>query len=65
VVLHRQAHLLELINAGTTPRRFTGGLNRGQQECHQDAYDGNDHQEFHQSKTTTEARREPNASLLR
>jgi hypothetical protein len=40
------AELLEVIRALQPPGRFPSRLNRGQQEGHENADDGNDHQQF-------------------
>jgi hypothetical protein len=42
--MHRQPDLADLIGALRSPRRFTGGLHRWQEQRDKDANDGNDHQ---------------------
>jgi hypothetical protein len=59
-VVNRDADLMEIIRAATTPRRFAGGLNRRQQERDEHSNDGNYHQQFNQRKagaSATNARR--------
>ena len=48
IVVHRQRHLLQIVEALHPPGRFAGRLHRRQEQCHQHADDGNDHQQLHQ-----------------
>jgi len=47
-----QTDLLEVIGALYPPRRFPGRLHGRQEQPHQDADDGNHHQQLDQGKTT-------------
>jgi hypothetical protein len=44
--------LANIVAARHSSGRFAGGLNRRQKQTHQDADDGNHHQQFHQRETT-------------
>jgi hypothetical protein len=46
-----QRQLLEIVLALTAARRFAGGLNRGQEQRHQDADDGDHHQQLDERET--------------
>src|SRR6202043_271804 len=44
VGVHRQAHLPQVVEAGGAGRRFTYFLHRGDQQCHENRDDRDDHQ---------------------
>ena len=46
-VVKGKANLLEIVRALDAAGRFPRCLNRWQQQCHQDANNGNDNEEFH------------------
>jgi hypothetical protein len=46
-----QANLLEMIGTLRPPRRFTGCLNRRQQQGNENPNDGDHHQKFDERKT--------------
>ena len=48
VVVDSQTNLLEIIATAHSPRGFAGGLNRGQQQPHEYANDGDDDEQFHE-----------------
>ncbi len=50
-VMKRQADLLQVIGALHASSSFAGRLHGRQQQPDQDADDGDDHQEFNESKT--------------
>ena len=50
VIVHRQADLAEVIGALCPPRCLAGGLNRRQQQGHQDADDRDHDQQFDKRK---------------
>jgi hypothetical protein len=52
MVQRRERELLEVIRALLPPGRFTGCLNGGQQQRHQNANDRYDNQQLNQGKTT-------------
>nr|WP_246106169.1 hypothetical protein [Rosistilla ulvae] len=52
IVVHGQSELLQLIAALKPPRRFTRLLHRWQQQPNQYSNNGNDHQQFYESKTS-------------
>ena len=52
VVLKRQPELLEVVLALHPPGRFAGSLHRRQEQCHQDADDGDDDEQLNQRKPT-------------
>jgi hypothetical protein len=54
-ILKRQLDLSHVVRAGHAPSCFSGCLHGWQKQDHQNTYDGNDHQQFHQGKRTTEA----------
>jgi hypothetical protein len=54
-ILHRHAPLPQRVLAARPPPRFSGGLNRRQQQRDQDADDGNDNQELNQRKSMSQA----------
>jgi hypothetical protein len=47
-----QADLLEIVAALHAPRRLARGLHRRQQQRHEDANDGDYHQQLNEGKTT-------------
>ena len=51
VIVARQPHLLELVDALGPPRRLARGLHRRQQQADEDPDDGNDDEQFHQRET--------------
>jgi hypothetical protein len=51
VVVNRQPQLLEIIAAAHPTSCFPGCLHCWQQQPHQNANNGNDHQKLHQSET--------------
>ena len=57
MVVHCDDYLPELVNALRAPRRLTGRLDRRQQECDEDADDGDHHQQLDERKTTFRLRR--------
>jgi hypothetical protein len=50
-IVGRENDLLEIVLALGTTRSLTGLLHGGQQQCHQDPDDRNDHQQFDEGKT--------------
>ena len=52
-VVNRQTDLFQMVAALYPPSRFTGRLHRGQEQCDEDRYDGDDHQQFNQGKSAT------------
>jgi hypothetical protein len=50
--VQRHAQLLQVVRAGHSPCRFASGLDRRQEQCDQDADDGNHNQELDESKTS-------------
>ena len=53
VVVHRQAELLEVVDALRPPRRLAGRLHGGQQQGDQDGDDRDHHQQLDQRETRT------------
>ena len=51
VIVHGDAELLEVVDALGAAGRFAGRLNRRQQQRHQDANNGDHHQELDEGKT--------------
>jgi len=49
--LESDADLAEVVRATGAAGRFAGGLDRWQEQRHQDADDGDHYQQFHQGKT--------------
>jgi hypothetical protein len=49
--VERQTQLLHVVRAAHAASSFASGLNRWQQQPHQDTDDGNHHQQFYQRKT--------------
>jgi hypothetical protein len=50
VVVNGDAILLQIIAAATAAGRFTGGLDGGQEQGHQDANDGDDDEQLDEGK---------------
>jgi hypothetical protein len=50
MIMSAQPHLLEMVRALQSPRRFPRRLHRRQEERDQNANDGDHHQEFHERK---------------
>jgi hypothetical protein len=46
-----QRDLLHLVGAARSPGRFAGRLHSGQQECHENANDGDYHQQLNERET--------------
>ena len=51
IVVNCETDLLEIIAATHPPRGLTGGLNRRQQQPHENANDGDDDEQFHECET--------------
>jgi hypothetical protein len=54
--VERQADLFEVVHALGTPRRLSGGLHRGQEECDQDRDDRDHDQQLDEGETLTASR---------
>ena len=50
IIVKRQTHLLQVIQALCAPRRLAGRLHRRQQQRHQDADDGDHDEQFDKCK---------------
>jgi len=50
--MQRNDNLMQIVTARHASSRFTSGLNRRQQQRHQNANDGNDHQQLDQGETS-------------
>jgi hypothetical protein len=50
--VNRQPYLLQVVAAAHPPCRFSGSLDRWQQQPDKDAYDRDYHQQLNQSKPT-------------
>jgi hypothetical protein len=60
----REAELTHIVDALGTPGGFTGGLDSRQQQGHQDADDGDHHQQLNERKTVRLAFRTPPTVVL-
>jgi hypothetical protein len=55
VIVHRDAELFEMVRALHPPRSLAGRLDRGQEQCHQDANDCNHDEQLDECEASSRA----------